>query len=227
MQALKNISVIITLASLSLSGSAAWAAGSFAAKANLDSFKLVPPLLTSRSGDLTLTFFKPTPTTAKTIALVVQRNPWRTRTRAPGDQVFGVQNIRLYFGQRFANGQPIATLCDDAIDTLKCTPTEENEDGTRRTFENEFELRDIQFQEQQIGTAGNELIDSDRRLRNDESGFMVIKDLIKRGLIYVVINSAFKAELGPDSDQDPETDEFIYTRDLVRITDGDLRGTLR
>lgn len=243
MQALIKFNVIITLAALSLSGSSAWAAdeNSFVAKAELGSFKVIPPIFSDRTGDITLTFEKPTPTTGETLvpAQKRKRNRARIKTKAPGDQAFGVQNIRLYFGQRFANGLPIAALCDDDVDTLNALecidtgpedPDPEVQDD-QKTIENEFELSDIQFQRQQwlspisIGTFSG-------RLSNSEIGFMRIKDLIKGGLIYVVINSKYDAKLDPNpSDQDPETDDVIYIPPAPDpeggiIIDGELRGTL-
>jgi hypothetical protein len=241
MQALIKSNVIITLAALSLSGSSAWAVdeNSFVARAKLDSYKLIPSILSLREAELTLTFNKPTPpTNGETLARAQMRrkNPWKIKAKAPGDESFTVNNIRVYFGQRFANGLPIATLCDNDIDTLKC------EEGTtetgEQTFEDdELELHDIQFQGQQTAGGAIQVDPNGLRLYNDERGFEVIKDLIQRGLIYVVINSIYKAELGPDSDNNPETDDTIYTPDPnINVTpphlqggiiiDGFLRGTL-
>lgn len=277
MQALIKFSVIITLAALSLSGSSAWATdeNSFVAKAKLNSFNLVPPVLSEGTAEVTLPFSKPTPaiTTGEFIALAQREfNPWRLRIRRPGISISNtINNIRLYFGQHFADGQPIATLCDVNIDK-ECPPLSEAADPVtgERTLENDkftLELRDIQFQplapnpdnpEVNIDT-GRAITDGDvnginrdtGRVNNDETGVKLIKGLIKQGLIYVVINSKYEAKLGPETDEDPETDDIIYTppapdptnpdpeakvvtqrdlttqfRDLFLIVDGEFRGTL-
>lgn len=241
MQALIKFNVIITLAALSLS--LAWTAegNSFVAEAELDGFNVVPPVLTSKTTDEGCLEFKSQPSTTvtgETLALVAG-NPWTIRVRQPMNQVSERSNIRLYFGQHFANGRPIATLCDNDISNLECGD-KDTQIPTDLGFQlndirGEFPLSDIQFQGQQVDfccdtatIAGVTLVrteedmEKDRlELPNDENGLEVIKALIERGLIYVVINSKFKASL--------KSGEIIGYRPRRGVIDGDgeIRGTLR
>jgi hypothetical protein len=232
--------------------SSAWAQdeNSFEAVAELNSYKLVPPILSSRTGTLELTFVKPasttdgSPITGEALALASPLNPWIVTLRAPGDESFAISNIRLYFGQYFANGQPIATLCDNAIDTLRCSEF--------MTAAGTVKISDIQFHDAQFpNEVGSQfsLIDCNSRLREDESGFNILMDFIRRGLIYVVVNSPYTAVQGQDilDCLNPENSPminriveydsplcnfkigaFCFAPDRGRtISDGDVRGTLR
>lgn len=246
MHALKKFSMVITFAAFSLAGSSAWATGgnSFVAEAKSDDvngFNVVPPVLTSRTTDDVCLEFTSQPSTTATGEELPSpaRNPWRIRVRQPGIQGdLPVSNIRLYFGQHFANGRPIATLCDQAISTLKC------EDKSTDISPNPgisltdigadigagFQLSDIQFQGQQVdfccGSAtieGTFLRDVEKDrvvLPNDKDGLAIIKALIGRGLIYIVINSAFEATLNGG--------EIIGYTPTTGVIDGDgeIRGTL-
>lgn len=286
MQAFKNVGVFTTLSALSLSS--AWAAGGFTAEAKLDGFNVVPPVLTSRTDTtLELTFESQPSTTATSLLLnsanaVIRAalaqaapvlNPWAFRSRKPLQQGIDVQNIRLYFGQHFANGQPILTLCDQAIPNLKCQGTvsdDDNDEIEDTDFKGpRFKLSDILFQGSPVANTGTnqvtvlgvllgttDSLDENPvfRVPDDENGLKLLKALIKRGLIYVVVNSPYDAEVGPDPDGDPNTDDmvivgykpptcsflplfFCKTPDVTdeegRIieglikTDGELRGTLR
>lgn len=236
MHALKKVIGVVTFAALSLSGSATWAAGgnSFVAKAKLNGFNVVPPILTLVTTTLTITFRKPT-TIEATVALAQRRrqNPWA------GLPDFGagnnLDNIRVYFDHRVANGVPILTLCDNdftALGVPSCGSADMDE------FSRDFTLDRIQFQANQvdfdpdtvppgIDVACNQLI-------NDEDGFKTIRDLIKRGLIYIVVNSKFEAAKLSPPPPDPENpDPDACTKDTIIYTprpgigDGDLRGTLR
>lgn len=259
MRALKKVVGVMTFAALSFSGSAVWAE-SFKAKAALDGFNLVPPILSDRSGTITLTFNKPppTPTTfgtnfAPALALRPKpTNPGTIGTTKPGNTQgdVTVENVRLYFGQRFAHGHPIATLCDndidldkDNIDDLPCPDT-----GTTGTVK--FALSDFQFvpvQLQRFIDETDSQVDVNRRIPDNEEGFRLIKKLIKRRLIYVVVNSEFKARIGAEQDEDEDGNPITITT-IVRykppkcsilpsfyckkpnggiITDGIMRGTLR
>ncbi|MGH8615483.1 MAG: hypothetical protein ACREYF_26545 [Gammaproteobacteria bacterium] len=209
MHALKIISGVVTFAALSLSGSAVWAQ-SFKAKADLDSLNLVPPILSQRGGTITLTFKKPTPATTGTgfaAARVRSRppptNPAVIETTDPGNlQAFEVKNIRLYFGQRFADGHPIATLCDNDIDPalgFKCPIIQSDPTASPRMVK--FALSDFQFEGFQLQRDIDDTdsqVDENRRVPEDKNGLRLIKELIKRGLIYVVVNSEFKAKVGED-----------------------------
>lgn len=260
MRALKTFSIVIIFAALSLSGSAAWATGanSFFATAELDGLKVVPSILTSLRATLTLPFRISPPTTTGQAIELRRRNPWTVTARQPSNQLNGISNIRLYFGQKFANGQPIATLCDNIpeLPELNCVcPRQTNDVG--ETFitcepseKEEFDLRDIRFPKQppvnfpQLSIPNVGEIGADRRVKNDASGLKVLNRLINRGLIYVVINSAFTAKLCPETDPkccdaandlgcdvDPKTDDIMYTPPATDpgsfIIDGELRGTLR
>lgn len=228
MHALKQFSTVITFAAFSLSGSAAWAQNSFVATAGVNGFRVVPSILTSLRGTLTLPFRISPPTTTEETIERRPRNPWTFNGRQPQNEGGSIFNIRLYIGQHFANGQPIATLCDDNIDDnipdnipeLECVEIGDGNDQTR-IFKatKEFELRDIQFPKRQATIPGVGMIGGDGRVENDASGLKVLQRLINRGLIYVVINSAFTAKLGPDG--------IIYTAPAPGIVDGELRGALR
>lgn len=235
MHTMKKVIGVVTFAALSLSGPAVWAQ-SFKAKADLDTFHLVPSILGSRRGNVTITIHKPPPITEGTIALAPPLNPWTIKTRAPGNlELLIVENIRLYFGQRFVNGQPIATLCDASIDTAD-TDTICNDGGN-------LALSDIRFQSTQtvvdVTVPDEGVLDEEGRLDNDESGFRLLKGLINRGLIYVVINSPYKAKVvktdtGPIVEYTPPPRRCFFLASFICttpkgeiISDGDIRGTLR
>ena len=246
MQALEKFSVIITFAVLSPCGSVAWAADSFVAKAKLTSFNVVPSIFATAEGELTITFMKPTTTGATIAQALPRRNPWGSGIRRPGNDLTSLRNIRLYFGQRFANGLPILTLCDDQFHSEfpeggvpPCNLEIDEGSGG-------FELNDIQFQNAQLkaGGGGGIADNSCRQLTDDGDGFNLIRNLIKRGLIYVVVGSAFKASPDPDpacpggiiytppapdltNPDGTERDLTTQFRDLFLIVDGELRGTLR
>ncbi len=231
MQALKIICALITGVALGISSAWAQDENSLDASAELSSFKVIPPLLSSATGTIELTFVgsasptEGTPITEEVVAQALQEGNARARITWPRNQLRGIDNIRLYFGQYFANGRPVATLCDDTIPSMECDCTSVEENGVEDNFcisvDKEFKFSDIQFQPAQTFSAGNELIDEDRRLYVDEMGFNVLNDLIKRGLIYVVVNSEYTAKLNP------ATGHIDYTAPEASIIDGDLRGTLR
>lgn len=245
MQSSKKVGVFITLFALSLSS--VWAAPGFTAKAKLDGFKVVPPALTPKqTATLTLKFRRQPPAAAgETFAQRPPRPPrrgnvWDMSLTEPSDQTTGpVTNIRLYLGQPFANGRPIATLCDnDDTDRPICT-TEDEE----RMFEEEqeFELNDILFQGQRITSSafttiagitlsvalptekGADIVEETNtafRLQNTENALKLIRTLIKRGLIYAVVNSEFIATVRGGEIIGYEPRRGVIDRD------GEMRGRL-
>jgi hypothetical protein len=240
MQALKKFSAIITLAALSLYGSSAWAQDSFVAKATLNGANVVPSVLSVFKGELCLTISEPPTTTAQAIGPLQRRrrsNPWQINFGGTGI-LFGVpvRNVRVYFGQSFANGQPILTLCDDDIKVSDDTDEDECPeviDDRSDVKGPNFDLNSIQFQREQIDENSRNpsfgLVDKAGRLRNDLSceespnncGFLVIKRLIEeQGLIYVVVNSDFKAKKRKDG-----TIKYKPPKGRL-VVDGDFRGTL-
>ncbi|MCI0558294.1 MAG: hypothetical protein MN733_07340 [Nitrososphaera sp.] len=242
MRALKIISGVVTFAALSLSGPSAWAGDSFVVEARLTGGKVVPSVLSTVKGDLCLIISEPqttsTQTIGQTVAQQVRRRPG-VIIIAPGNLLGSdvVKNIRMYFGQRFANGQPIITLCDDDFKKEGCfIPEGGDEVCANESVLDEppapcepldFDLNSVQFQSEQIGLTENQ-VDPTGRLFDvpcpgdidSECGFLVIKDLIKRGLIYVVVNSDFKAKKRKDG-----TVRYRPPKERLAV-DGDLRGTL-
>lgn len=258
MKLLKKFSVLIMYAALSLSGLSAWAADSFVALATFNGDEVVPSVLSAFSGDLCLTISEletsgdlcrtiSEPETSRqandqTLAAARPRRPGLTlrfpRNRACDDVV---ENVRLYFGQRFANGQPILTLCDDDFkedgchvkivgeDEVICTNPGPCNDPDPQCDPLDFDLNSVQFQSEQRGVDDSQINDLDGRLHDKDCedttdpfrrcGFLVIKDLIKRGLIYVVVNSDFKAMRADGT--------IRYKPPKGRLAvDGLLRGTL-
>jgi hypothetical protein len=266
MQALKIISALITSAALGISSAWAQDEDSFEAVAELNTYKLIPPALSNLTGKVTLTFVRSipptegTPTTEAIIAQAPEGDPWADidtpqNQTLPGSQV---TNARLYFGQYFTNGRPIATLCDENIPSMKCNCGGEGGEGrpTCRLPEGRVQLirfSDIKFHQGQLleravsdgesALIPFELVDSDRRLSDGgqsgpQHGFDVLKDLIERGLIYVVINSPYDAVMDPDREDavikeyelpncNSAPGVFCITPEGDIRTDGDLRGTLR
>lgn len=231
MKLLKKSSVLITFAAVSLSGPSAWAQDSFVATTELSGFNVVPSVESEVESDLLLPFSEATApsTTGETTLAQAQLNPWRFRLTIPLNVVgsFKLRNIRLYFGQRFANGQPIATLCDDKIRKIGRCP--ENPDLEEQILIGNLSLSSIQFPPEQRGIT-NDLDQQGRLLDStaepcfddlDHCGLQVMKRLIKNGLIYVVVNSDFNAKLREDG-------TITHEPRKGRLTvDGDLRGTLR
>lgn len=238
MQTWKKVHVFLSLAALSVSASWATDGISFVAKATLDGLKVVPPVLTTVVAQVCLEFLEIesqplTTATGEAVPQVLAGNPGIVRPRPPGDEVGSdIENVRFYLGQRFTNGRPIVTLCDNAIKDLQCGGIEGG------PFIREFKLSDFRFQRpEQQNTGGFSVtvagirLDVERdivhvtddifRLGDTETALALIKALIKRGLIYVVINSEFKAILNKKG-------KIIRYRPRRGFIDGDgeSRGTL-
>lgn len=251
MQAFKKVSAFITLSALSLSS--AWAADdiAFVATVELDGFQVIPPVLTSKRGEVCLEFgdfetLLTTTATGEVVARILAGNPGRVQTTGGFDEAVETNNIRLYFGQPFANGRPIATLCDNAIKSLECNADTQ---GDVTVFNiGSLRLRDIHFQGQQLRTllggtliisgigAGDQACDvkvddvtdcPDKHKRIIVTELELIKFLIERGLIYMVFNSNFTASKAKSRLLGGLVDILRYQPPKRgTIGDGEIRGTL-
>jgi len=236
MQAWKKVHMFLSLAALSVSASWATDGVSFVAKASLDGLKVVPPVFTSLTASVCLEFLEiesqpSTTATGEALPQVLAGNPGIVRPRQPSQEFSTIiENVRFYLGQPFTNGQPVATLCDNAIKDLQCGEISV-------PFIREFKLSDFLFQRPQntfgffdvtvagvtlnvttpdiVPVTGNAI-----RLQDTERALELLKALIKRRLIYVVINSGFEAILN-------KSDEIIrYRPRRGFIGDGEIRDTL-
>lgn len=254
MKRLEKFSVLMTFAAFNLCGPSAWARDEIVAVAEPDGLKVVPPVLTPKTDaalTLRLALDSQTPPTARAAGeALAQTTPnFRTKVKEPKNQTDRTRNIRLYLGQPFANGQPIATLCDNDITGRECV------DGTgmppsddEPTYQGPLELSDFLFQGQQtrletvsatVTIAGVNLnINSESadifslpddktfQLQNTKGALELIRTLIDRRLIYVVINSNFDACVDNACvDKSGAIIGYLPPKPGT-IGDGELRGTL-